>query len=126
MLDKLAGATPMDESFGAQLRATLNLIPAYTWYAGPSGGLTFVNGRNADYGGLPGDHPLRFGAELEAAWDSHIPFLHPDDHEETRKVWSICLATGSAGEVAFRVRSDDGTYRWFLSRVEPVRAPNGI
>src|SRR5450432_1288516 len=115
----------MDGLFGAQLRATLNLIPAYTWYAGPSGGLTFMNGRSADYGGLPGEHPLRFGTDVEPAWDSHIPFLHPDDHDETRKVWSNCLRTGSAGEVAFRVRSGEGTYRWFLSRVEPFRAPDG-
>ncbi|PYP65771.1 MAG: hypothetical protein DMD36_18680, partial [Gemmatimonadetes bacterium] len=27
----------------AQLQATLNVIPAYTWYAAPSGALTFVN-----------------------------------------------------------------------------------
>src|SRR5260370_31719503 len=116
MLDNLAGAPLMDDPFGAQLRATLNLIPAHTWYAGPSGGLTFVNGRNADYGGLPADHPLRFGTELEPAWDSHIPFLHPDDHEETRKGWSDCLRTGSAGEGAFRVRRVEGTGRWVLSR----------
>ncbi|HEX3850772.1 MAG TPA: sigma 54-interacting transcriptional regulator, partial [Polyangiaceae bacterium] len=115
----------MDKSFATQLRATLNLIPAHTWYAGPSGGLTFVNERSADYGGLPGDHPLRFGTVLEAAWDSHIPFLHPDDHDETRKVWSNCLATGSAGEVAFRARSGEGTYRWFLSHAEPFRTPDG-
>jgi len=115
----------MDESFTAQLRAMLNLVPAYTWYAGPSGGLMFVNGRNADYGGLPADHPLRLGLELEPAWDSHIPYLHPDDHDETRKVWANCLATASAGEVAFRVQSGEGTYRWFLSRVEPFRAPDG-
>ena len=27
----------------AQLQGTLNVIPAYTWYAAPSGALTFVN-----------------------------------------------------------------------------------
>lgn len=32
----------------AQLRATLDVIPAYTWYANPSGALTFVNERHAD------------------------------------------------------------------------------
>jgi hypothetical protein len=42
----------MDQSVEAQLRATLNMIPAYTWYAPPSGGLTFVNERCADYLGL--------------------------------------------------------------------------
>ena len=108
-----------------QLKATLNLIPANAWYANPSGGLTFVNKRNADYGGLPSDHPLRLGTETGAAWDSHIPWLHPDDHEETRRVWSTCLKTGQAGEVTFRVRSATGAYRWFLSRAEPFRADDG-
>ena len=42
----------MDQLLEAQLRATLNMIPAYTWYAAPSGGLTFVNERSADYLGL--------------------------------------------------------------------------
>jgi len=115
----------MDQLLEAQLQATLNIIPAYTWYAAPSGALTFVNKRNADYGGIPEDHPLRFGIDVGAAWDSHIPFLHPDDHEETRKVWSRCLSTGRAGEVTFRVRSAEGNYRWFLSRAEPVRASDG-
>jgi PAS domain S-box-containing protein len=115
----------MDELLEEQLRATLNMIPAYTWYAAPSGALTFVNKRAADYGGLPEDHPLRFGIDVGAAWDSHIPFLHPDDHEETRKVWSNCLNTGCPGEMSFRARSGDGTYRWFLSRTEPLRKSDG-
>src|SRR6266481_58387 len=109
----------------AQLQATLNVIPAYTWYAAPSGGLTFVNARCADYLGLPQDHPLRLGIETGAAWDSHIPLLHPDDREESRRNWSTRLSTGSAGEESFRVRSAEGEYRWFLSRAEPLRAKDG-
>src|SRR3989441_519591 len=108
----------------AQLRATLDKIPAYTWYANPTRGLSFVNTRCADYLGLPPDHPLRFGIDNGAAWDSQIA-LHPDDHAETRSVWSHCLETGSAGEVSFRVRNADGAYRWFLSRAEPLRATDG-
>ena len=108
-----------------QLQATLNMIPAYTWYADPSGALTFVNKRHADYLGLPKDHSLRFGIATGAAWDSHIPLLHPDDQEETRRVWSTCLLTGSAGEVPFRVRNAAGEYRWFLTRAEPLRASDG-
>ena len=111
--------------FTAQLQATLNVIPAYTWYAAPSGGLTFVNKRTADYLGLPKDHPLRFGIDIGAQWDAHIPLLHPDDHEESRRVWSTCLRSGEAGEVSFRVRNAQGGYRWFLSRVEPLRASDG-
>ena len=118
-------ATQQYPRLEAQLQATLNVIPAYTWYALPSGGLTFVNERTADYLGLPKDHPLRFGIDTGAEWDSHIPLLHPDDHEESRRVWSICLRTGRAGDFSFRVRNAEGKYRWFLSRAEPLRASDG-
>jgi PAS domain S-box-containing protein len=115
----------MNRVIESQLQVTLNLIPAYTWYAAPSGGLAFVNQRSADYLGLPADHPLRNGSYSGAAWDSHIPLLHPDDHEETRRVWSAGLSTGDACEVTFRVRNAKGDYRWFLSRAEPVRGADG-
>src|SRR5882762_10248373 len=108
-----------------QLKATLDLIPASSWYANPSGGVTFVNKRNADYRGIPSDHPLRLGAVKSALWDSHISLLHPDDHDDARKVWSTCLKTGQAGEITFRVRNQAGGYRWFLSRAEPFRADDG-
>ena len=111
--------------FLAQLQASLNVIPAYTWYAAPSGGLTFVNKRTADYLGLPKDHPLRFGIDIGAQWDAHIPLLHPDDHEKSRKSWSTCLRTGEFAEESFRVRNAQGDYRWFRSRVEPLRASDG-
>src|SRR5688572_4374271 len=110
---------------GPELQIALNLIPAHTWYAVPLGALTFVSERAADYLGLAKDHPLRFGTVTGADWDSHIPLLHPDDREETRRVWSDSLRTGCAGEVSFRVRNTEGGYRWFLSRAEPVRATDG-
>ncbi len=119
----LRGVSP--DRVGPQLQATLNLIPAHTWYANPSGVLTFLNERGSDYLGLPKDHPLRLGVGTGAGWDSHIPLLHPDDHEESRRVWSTCLRTGSAGQMSFRVRNAEGGYRWFLSRAEPVRASDG-
>src|SRR5258708_5838863 len=111
--------------FAAQLQASLNVIPAYTWYAAPSGGLTFVNKRTADYLGLPKDHPLRFGIDIGAQWDAHIPLLHPDDQEKSRKSWSTCLRTGEFAEESFRVRNSQGGYGWFRSRVEPLRASDG-
>jgi PAS domain S-box-containing protein len=119
------GASEKQLSIEAHLRATANVIPGHVWYATPSGALIFVNSRSADYLGLPKDHSLRFGIDLGGEWDSHIALLHPDDHEETRRVWSNCLRAGSAGEVAFRVRNIEGEYHWFLSRAEPLRASDG-
>jgi PAS domain S-box-containing protein len=125
MVDYVDSITQARPPLGAELQVALNLIPAHTWYAVPSGALTFLNKRGSDYLGLPKDHPLRLGIDTGAEWDSHIPLLHPDDHEETRLVWSTCLRTGSAGQVSFRVRNAAGEYRWFLSRAEPVRANDG-
>jgi PAS domain S-box-containing protein len=124
-LDVTGVAAPERTQFEAQLQATLNVLPAYTWYALPSGALTFVNERSADYLGLPKDHPLRFGIDMGAEWDSHISLLHPDDHEIARRAWATRLRTGCAGEVSFRVRSAEAGYRWFLSRAEPLRASDG-
>ena len=109
----------------AEIQSALNLIPAFAWYCNASGGLTFLNERGSDYLGLPKDHPIRHGIDTGAEWDSHIPLLHPDDHEEARRVWSTCLRTGCAGDVSFRVRNAEGGYRWHLSRAEPVRASDG-
>ena len=118
-------ASGQEPSFAAQLRKTLNTIPAYTWYALPSGVLTFVNERYADYLGLAKNDPLRFGVEINVPWDTHIQLVHPDDHEETLRVGATCNRTGTAGQAAFRIRNSEGGYRWFLSRLEPLRASDG-
>src|SRR5258708_3840582 len=91
----------MHQSLAAQLRATLNTVPAFTWYSVPSGALTFVNHRYADYLGLSNDHPLRFGVQTGVAWDTHLQLLHPDDHAPSRKVGEAILKTGSASETSF-------------------------
>src|SRR5258707_13250781 len=126
MVEYVDSITQRRPPLGAELQVALNLIPAHTWYAVPSGALTFLNERGSDYLGLPKDDPIRLGIYTGAACDSHIPLLHPDDHEETRRVWSTCLSTGCAGQMSFRVRHAEGGYRWFLSRAEPVRASDGI
>jgi len=118
-------ASGQEPSFAAQLRKTLNTIPAYTWYALPSGVLTFVNEGYADYLGLAKDNPLRLGVAVDVPWDTHIQLVHPDDREATLKVGEACNRTGTAGQAAFRIRNSGGEYRWFLSRLEPLRASDG-
>jgi hypothetical protein len=46
----ILGADRMDESLKDQLRATLDMIPAFTWFAAPSGAMLFVNSRCAEIG----------------------------------------------------------------------------
>ncbi|MDB5553491.1 MAG: nodV1 [Rhizobium sp.] len=111
--------------FLRQLQATLDVIPAYTWYSDPSGGLTFVNNRTAEYLGFPKDHPLRFGINTDAQWDDWVPLLHPDDQEAAREYRLNSLRTGEGGEHSYRVRGAQGGYRWFLTRFEPLRTSDG-
>jgi PAS domain S-box-containing protein len=111
--------------FVPQLQAILNVLPAYTWYAAPRGALTFVNKRTGDYLGVANDHPLRFGIDVGAEWDHSFALLHPDDREDARKYWSSRLRTGEGGEHSYRVRGVQGHYRWFLTRMEPLRASDG-
>ena len=118
-------ASGQEPSFAARLRKTLNTIPAYTWYALPSGTLTFVNERYADYLGLAKNDPLRLGIQINVPWDTHIQLVHPDDREATLKVGEACNRTGTAGQAAFRIRNSEGEYRWFLSRLEPLRSSDG-
>jgi hypothetical protein len=63
------------------MQGTLDIIPAYSWYAARSGALTFVNERCADSPGLLADHPLRFGIRTDDVWDSHVPLL-PSDYRD--------------------------------------------
>src|SRR5277367_6429676 len=120
------GASVSNASLAKQLRKALNAIPAYTWYALPSGALTFMDERSADNHALAEDHPLRLGIDTGASWDSHIPLLHPDDHDEARKLWSDALRTESAYQATFRVRNAQGEYRWYVTRAEPLRADDGV
>lgn len=111
--------------FVAQVQGILDVLPAYTWYAAPRGALTFVNRRTAEYLGIPEDHPLRLGIDVGAEWDHSFALLHPEDREDARKYWSSRLRTGEGGEHSYRVRSAQGDYRWFLTRMEPLRASDG-
>ena len=74
----------------AKLQATLNTIPAHTWYALPSGALTFVSDRTADYLGLPKDHPLRFGIDTGASWYSHPPCASRRPRRNTESLVNMC------------------------------------
>ena len=109
----------------ANLQMTLNALPMQAWYARASGTLAFVNAATANYLGLPSNHPLRSAEDLEAPWDAHLVFLHPEDRAQSRRYWVEHTRTGSARENRFRVLGANGEYRWFLTQAEPIRDSEG-
>ena len=52
--------------------------------------------------------------------------MQPDDYARTTPVWEEALRTGQPYEVEYRLRGQDGRYRWFLCRGVPVRNEGGV
>jgi signal transduction histidine kinase len=109
----------------AQLQATLNIIPVQAWYALASGTIAFVNEATASYLRLPQTHHLRYGADVGGTRESHLSYIHPEDHPHVRRQWSACLRKNEVGELQLRIVSEPGGARWFLVRAEPLRARDG-
>ncbi|MDX7952412.1 PAS domain S-box protein [Lichenihabitans sp. Uapishka_5] len=100
-----------------QFRVLSQSVPNQVWAARPDGSLYWFNQQVYAYAGVA---PGTLDGMLP---DS--PIVHPDDLSRAGRAWSLALATGAIYETEFRIRRADGAYRWFLSRAEPVRDPDG-
>jgi PAS domain S-box-containing protein len=101
----------------AAYRQALDALPHLVWVAAPEGALEYLNRRCAEYTGVPIDDLM--------GWDWGW-VMHPSDLPGTLAVWNASLRAGTPHEVEFRLRRDDGEYRWFLCRAEPIRDGDGI
>lgn len=50
--------------------------------------------------------------------------IHPDDRDRTAQAWQLALETKSLYDTEYRIRSSDGSYRYFAARGVPVLAEN--
>src|SRR5215475_5577833 len=99
-----------------QLRTTLDSIPAMAWRTRVDGLVEYVNKRWLDYTGVSLDQAL--------GWE-WLAVIHPDDAPRQRDVWLQTWVSEKTGEAEARVRGSDGSYRWFLNRMEPSRDEAG-
>ena len=91
-------------------------VPEMIWTTGPGGVPDFFNERWCHYTGLT----------LEQSKDrGRQPALHPDDLAACRSRWERSLSTGESYEMEYRLRAEDGTFRWFLGRANPIRDREG-
>jgi PAS domain S-box-containing protein len=51
--------------------------------------------------------------------------VHPDDLPRVRGAWTRAEEGGTPMEMELRLRRHDGAYRWFLTRLVPVRGGDG-
>lgn len=95
----------------------IETLPAMVWRTTADGKPDYVNRRWTRYSGkslADAQHP---------AWIEY--FIHPDDVEMVIGAWTRARETGTPLELTNRVRGADGSYRWFQTRVEPMRDEMG-
>jgi PAS domain S-box-containing protein len=97
-------------------RALANSIANLAWMAGPDGTVHWFNDQWYAYTGTTPEIMRGQGREIV-----HDPAFVLEVQER----WRQSLATGTPFEMVFPLRGADGTFRRFLTRVNPVRDSRG-
>jgi PAS domain S-box-containing protein len=101
-----------EAAMARRFRALTDAMPHCVWAARRDGSVYYVNRTARAY----------LGKATATSDEYRIGDLcHPDDEARVRDAWSRCLRDGHEWETAFRMRGEDGNYRWFLGRVVPER-----
>jgi PAS domain S-box-containing protein len=91
-------------------------LPAMLWSLWPNREPSHFSKRFLEYFGAP------FEEFVNGDW---VRIIHPDDQEETRKLFASSLETGELFNVINRWRRADQEYRWHHTMGEPLRDPDG-
>jgi PAS domain S-box-containing protein len=106
--EKVEARKKIEES-EKRFRSLTESIPQLIWETDAEGNALFASGKWLEYTGVqPG---------TEESWKS---IVHPDDFEESLKIWGHALKTGEIYRSDVRMRRKDGTYRWHAVIGEPV------
>jgi formate hydrogenlyase transcriptional activator len=100
-----------------ELRQIVEAIPELILVLTPDGSPIHANERVLEYTGLTLD-------DVQAG-DFRERIFHPSDVERLRDERPKALARGISFEIEQRVRRNDGQYRWFLTRFNPLRDEQG-
>ena len=95
-----------------ELKTLADTIPQLAWMANPDGEITWYNRRWYDYTGTT------FEAMRGWGWQS---VHHPEMLPRVVERWKHSLTTGEAFDMEFPLLGADGKFRWFLTRVNPLR-----
>jgi PAS domain S-box-containing protein len=100
----------------SNLRTLANSIHQLAWMAEPDGFIFWYNQRWYEYTGATPEEMEGWG------WQSvHDAEMLP----KVLKRWKHSIATGEPFEMEFPLRGADSEFRWFLTRVNPLRDSQG-
>lgn len=95
-----------------QWRQIAEALPIMVLATRPDGLAIFFNHEWYDYTGM---------AQEQSLGEGWTRALHPTDFNETLKSWRAAIRKGAAFKGEIRLRRHDGSYHWFLVRLNPVR-----
>jgi PAS domain S-box-containing protein len=96
----------------AEWHSLVEVLPQFIWSTRPDGFCDFISNQWAEYSGISKAELLGVG------W---LATLHPSDRARVESSRLNAVANGELYSVEYRVRSKDGSYRWFRAQVMPVR-----
>jgi PAS domain S-box-containing protein len=106
-----------------ELSQLVDMVPSHVWRLAPDGEPIFFNKRMVDFLGLDVADTIKPGmSRLTAMMEAGV---HPDDRAAFSDTLRHCLATGEVFAMRYRLRRQDGVYRWMSSRAEPMRDQDG-
>jgi two-component system CheB/CheR fusion protein len=94
-----------------RFRTVADLIPDLLWSNDADRRNDWVNQRWIDYTGQSVERASALG------W---LDVIHPEDRADTRLSFEVAAETGQSIRHEQRVRSKDGSYRWFLIQSQPL------
>jgi PAS domain S-box-containing protein len=98
------------------LRALANSIPQLAWMAQADGAIVWFNERWFEYTGTTPDQVVGWG------WKDTC---EPSVLQTVTERWEASIRSGDPFDMEYPIRGADGDYRWFLTRVNPVRDAHG-
>jgi PAS domain S-box-containing protein len=95
-----------------ELDAIIHTAPDIIFSRKADGSRDYISDRFYDFTGAAPGSANGFG------W---LDYVHPEDYEKAMADWMRCVESGANYEAEYRLRSQDGSYRWFRARALPIR-----
>lgn len=112
----LVNARKKVEKNETRLQHLANAMPQVVWIAEEDGTVTYYNDRVKAFVGV-----YKVGDSW--FWEGTV---HPEDVASTTHAWIVAVQNKSVYEMEHRIKMNDGSYRWHLSRGYPFETDEGV
>jgi PAS domain S-box-containing protein len=101
----------------ARFRVLIESLPQLVWSCLPDGRCDYLSSQWVAYTGVPE------AEQLDLNWLDRV--IHPEDRERTREHWLGAVNGKHPYDIEYRIRSAEGSYRWFQTRGVALKDRNG-